>query len=340
MEALKKGVLLVFLLIVVMPLYSVDAESSEVVVAVTHPALKSLATAIGGNRVRVIMLIPQGVDVHHYEPPALELLALLREVDIVVMTGPSHLPIEMKIEELHRSKLYNWILVHYPDYVSEGFKLLINPATGKENPHEYVLSMSGLRIIARSLYRALISVDPEGVEHYELRLASFLENLERIEKAVESSVKLSSVAKVGLLTPLLQYAVVDTGLTVSYIVIAEHDIPLEIRDIVKAASDYGKLYDVLVISDEELVKHQQVVEELVRRGVRVVVVPLSTLVREAPELVPLAIALSLSTPHISVELAGGQDVSLYYLTAISAVLAAVITILYVFKLKSHGRTAR
>lgn len=337
-----KSALLVLLAVTLLISHTAGASSGEVVVAITHPSLKSVVTAIGGARVRVIVLVPPGVDAHHYEPPTSELLALLRDADVVVMTGPSHLPVEHRVEELHKTGLYRWILIDYEEYVDEGLELLVNPATGRENPHEYVLSITGLRIVATSVYRALSSLDPGGAGYYESRLRSYLEHLEKLEKVVKTTARSPGVARVGLFTPILQYAASDTGLLVTYVVLAEHEAPLEARDVAKAAENYGKQYDVLVVSDEELAKYRQAVEELLRRGVKVVAVPLSTLAYETPELVPLVIATGLGTLQIPVVGAAGGPIDLSGYVAISLPLLAVILalVLYILRLRSLGKAAK
>ncbi|MEM1527892.1 MAG: hypothetical protein QXS62_04195 [Sulfolobales archaeon] len=48
-------------------------------------------------RVRMLALMPSEVDPHHYEQPAQEVITLLKDAKVVFMTGPSHLPIEMKL---------------------------------------------------------------------------------------------------------------------------------------------------------------------------------------------------------------------------------------------------
>lgn len=311
------------------------ANAEEVVVAVTHQSLKAVVEAVGGDRVRVLVLVPPGVDPHHYEPSAHEVMALLKDTRVVLITGPSHLPIEMKIEELHGLGLYSWILLTYQDYASEGLELLINPATGGINPHGYFLSLRGLKAIARSLYKVLTSIDPEGAGYYEARLQGYLSYLQRLNESLKDIVENIKAVRAGLVTPLLHYASVDAGLEVRYLVVAEHSIPIESKDVLNAIDGYEKHYDVLIVSDTELVEYQQAIKELARRGVRLAIIPLSALAQESPELVPLAIALSLSSPQIEV-IYGNEPNPLPYFYSILIASAVSLVVLLVYTIRLRG----
>ncbi|MEM0487248.1 MAG: zinc ABC transporter substrate-binding protein, partial [Sulfolobales archaeon] len=333
--------LLVLLLItaVIMPYQLVHADSSSVLVAVTHPSLLVIVNAVGGERVNALSLVPLGADPHHYEPPALELMTLLRDVRVVLMTGPSHLPIEERIEELYRHRVSDWILLNYRNYSENGLRMLINPVTGQVNPHGYFLSISGLRSIALSLYKALVALDPEGGDYYESRLKVFLNYLERLSSTIEYLVKDEKTIRVGLVTPILQYACVEAGLEVTYLLLHEHDVPLETKDLLDAINKYGVVYDVLVISDLDFTTYPQVAEELVKRGVRLVVVPLSKLLTTAPELTSLAIALEISTPIITVE-RENQTTNLHLITVILPLVAIVVLVTYVFMVRTYGASRK
>lgn len=318
------------------------AGSGELVVAVTHPSLSAVVRAVGGERVRVVVLVPPGVDPHHYEPAPSELLALLRDARVVVSTGPSHLPIEERIEELHESGAYGWVLLTYRDYSARGLELLEVPGTGKVNPHGYFLSLRGLRAIALSLYEVLTGVDPEGAGYYERRLRDYLGYLERLSEALESARERLGVLRAGLATPLLQYAVADAGLEVGYVVVPEHGIPIEIRQVLDALEAYGSSYDVLVVSDEELAEYRGMVEELARRSVRVAVVPVSALVESSPELVPLAVLLGVAAPQPESGRGAGETPSPYpYVTAaLLIVLAVSMLLVFALRARSLGAAGR
>ncbi|MEM4866252.1 MAG: zinc ABC transporter substrate-binding protein [Sulfolobales archaeon] len=336
--------LLVLLLItaVFMPYQLVRADSSSILVAVTHPSLLVVVNAVGGERVNALSIVPFGADPHHYEPPALELITLLRDARVVLMTGPSHLPIEERIEEIYRHGVFDWILLNYRNYIENGLRMLINPVTGQVNPHGYFLSISGLRSIALSLYKALVALDPEGRDYYESRLKVFLDYLERLDGTIKYLVRDEKTIRVGLVTPILQYACVEAGLEVTYLLLHEHDAPLETKDLLDAINKYGVVYDVLVMSDLDFITYPQVAEELVKRGVRLVVVPLSKLLTTAPELTSLAIALEISTPTITVSTVKQENwaTKLHVITIVPPLVAIVVLVTYVFMVRTYGASRK
>ncbi|MEM2307790.1 MAG: zinc ABC transporter substrate-binding protein [Sulfolobales archaeon] len=341
-DSSARDLLLVLLLITVILLSCQPnhAYSSSVVVAVAHPSLEAVVSAIGGERVRTLLLVPLGVDPHHYEPPALELVTLLRDARVVLMTGPSHLPIEERIEEIYKYGAFDWTLLTYRNYIENGLQMLTNPATGQVNPHGYFLSINGLKSIALSLYKALVEVDPEGKDYYESRLNVYLNYLERLNSTLKYLIKHVKTVRVGLVTPALQYACADAGLEVTYLLLREHDVPLEAKDLLDAVNKYGKIYDVLVMSDLDFTLYSEMVKELVKRGVHLVVVPLSNFLTVAPELTPLTIAVEIGSPSITIE-RWNEAMGPYIVIAITLPLVTtIVLIIYVLRVRIYGASRK
>lgn len=316
-----RAIILVLLaVLVVAPVYApLYADSRGVVIAVTAPYLEPLVKAIGGERVEVVSLVPLGVDPHHYEPPLSVLLDLVGRARLVVMTGPSHLPIEERVKELASDGYLTLRLVDYRDYLSAGLQMLRNPLTGGVNPHGYTFTLSGLKAVARAVCRALSEVDPSWSGYYEENLRSYLQYLDSLARALNRTSEGLGGTRVALLTPVLQYVVAELGLELGYLVLPEHGLQVEALRALNAANSYGKLYDVLLVSDLELAEYGDLVSQLESRGVAVAVVPLSRLVNSSPELVPLATLIALmsyrNVPRAPQE--GGG----YLLSVLVAVLA-------------------
>ncbi len=328
----------VLLLLVVTAVYTpLYAGSETVVVAVTVPYLEPVVRAIGGERVEVLTLVPLGVDPHHYEPPLSVLLDLVRRARLVIMTGPSHLPIEERLEELVSEGYLAIRIVDYRNYLSAGLQLLRNPLTGELNPHEYAFTLSGLKVIARALCDALSEVDSGWSGYYEENFRKYLQYLDSLARALNKTSERLRGTRVALLTPVLQYVVVELGLELGYLVLPGHGLQIEAPRALDAANSYRKLYDVLLISDLELAEYGDLISQLESRGVAVAVVPLSKLVNSSPELVPLATLINLMSYRGSAEARqGGGD---HLTTALVAVLALVsgVALGYVVRVVSPGR---
>ncbi len=279
---------LLLALLVASLLLATSRAQPAVKVVVTAPTLEAVVRAVGGDRVKVSCVIPPGADPHHYEP-TLEDLKALRAADIVVMTGPSHLPIEERVEELASAGEIEAVLVNYRDYVEYGLRLLELPS-GKVNPHGYMFSCSGLGAIARAVEKALEERDQGGAGYYRARLSAFLE---RLKGACEAARRvLGREARVALLTPMLQYVAEDLGLRVELILLPELGVEPAPGDVDRLVEAYRlREIELVLLTDREASEYSGLLEELRRRDVPYVIVPLfSSRLIEEPETIPLVVA--------------------------------------------------
>ncbi|MCC6046898.1 MAG: zinc ABC transporter substrate-binding protein [Desulfurococcaceae archaeon] len=328
---------LVSVMLVLSAYTSLYVSSGDVVVAVTAPYLEPVVRAVGGDRVEVISLVPLGVDPHHYEPPLSTLLDLVSRARLVVMTGPSHLPIEERVEELVSSGYLTLRLVSYRDYLTTGLQLLNNPLTGEVNPHGYAFTLGGLKVVARAVCRALSEVDPDGSEYYERNLGRYLQYLDDLAKVLDQLSRRLGATRVALLTPVLQYVVVELGLELSYLVLPEHGLQVEAPRVLDAANSYGRLYDVLLVSDFELAEYGDAVSQLRSRGIPVAVVPLSKYQDVSPELIPLVTLTALMIRGAHTETAGGGSDYLTFTLIAVAVFISGVALGYTIGVISLGR---
>ncbi len=262
-------------------------EQEPVVVAVTAPSLTEVVECVGGQYVEVLELVPPGADPHTYDPPLNELLSKLSRADLVVMTGPSHLVIEEKIRELEEQGMISVKIIDYTDYVAEGMTLLNNPITGKPNPHGYIFSYTGLEAIAKALAKALAAERPELRNYFQEKAGSFINMLAREESVVQEMS--SSAPRIGLLTPILQYAAADAGIGVGAVMLPELGVEASQQQIDDFISKWREgLFDVVVTTDMEASRLGKVVDALKASGIPVAVIPLSTL-KSSPHLIPVAL---------------------------------------------------
>ncbi len=299
-------------------------EREPVVVAVTSPSLAEVVEYVGGQYVKVLELVPPGADPHTYDPPLNELLSKLSQADLVVMTGPSHLVIEEKIRDLKDQGIINAKIVDYTDYVAEGMTLLNNPVTGKPNPHGYVFSYSGLEAIAKAAAKALGAERPELKDYFQERAESFISVLAREESAAQEMS--SSAPRIGLLTPILQYAAADTRVGVGAVMLPELGVEASQQQVDNFINKWREgFYDVVVATDTEAARLGKVVDALEAAGIPVAVIPLSVL-ESSPHLVPVALV----TAAKSVSTSSSQVPANLMIVATAAGEALVIVILTYF----------
>jgi zinc/manganese transport system substrate-binding protein len=312
---------------------TIHAEG-KIKVAVTAPSLTSVIQLLGGDNIEVVSLVPPGADPHHYEPPHAELLNTLRDADIIVMTGPSHLVIESRIEELVSSRAVNAVLVYYENYTDLGLQLLVNPRTDNLNPHGYVFSYSGLEIIAKAIVDALKEVDPLNSLYYDEKLEDFL-NLLHTMKSSASALNIGK-RRVALISPIMQYVAKDLNLSIAYILMPEPELEVTESDILHLIDLYQQGdYEVVIITDMEAIENTKILTLLTDYNVRYVTIPLSKL-KETPYLIPLAVAMSLASeyyePTATAQQSNFKDVLTYSSLVANAVLI-VLVIMFINKVR-------
>ncbi|MCD6428550.1 MAG: zinc ABC transporter substrate-binding protein [Desulfurococcales archaeon] len=265
----------------------------KISIAVTAAPLAFVASFIGGDRVAVNLLIPAGVDPHHFEPSTTFLVSSLSNVSIVLMTGPSHLIIESRIDELARGGIVKAYIIDYRDYVRHGLTLLANPRTGKVNPHGYLFTYSGLLAAASALAEVLEEIDPEHKDYYLSRLQEFESMLLKDNQTVREL--LPGSIRVALFTPILQYVISELGLRCTEVLLQEPEAELSesaLKELISAYSS-GK-FDVLLLTDFMATKYSKVLELLKSNGIPYIVVPISSL-ENTPHLIPVVVAGALNS---------------------------------------------
>ena len=325
-----KNILLAALFLALIAGLTVHAHaqaSDRVLVLVAVPPLKTVVEAVGGDRVEVKSILPAGADPHSYEPAAQELLSLVSNASLIVMTGPHHLPVEERLGELAEEGLLRVPILDYRDYLDYGLRILSIPDTGAPNPHGYAYSITGLRAIAKACAAELSRIDPKNSDYYEERLRSYLGKLSSLEERIRR-MGVEGV-RVVLGGPALQYLAEDLGLRVEGMILKAHGAeptPEDVTNAVRAVRD--KRVELVVLSDLELKDNPELARMLEENGVRYVVVPLLE-VSDQPELAPLLAAALLKS---NVQDYGGSATSLLELIAFPSLLANLILLLFLILL--------
>lgn len=178
---------------------SLPANAQEPLrIVATTTDLKSLAEAVGGERVSVVNLVPPNTDPEEYQPRPQD-LNRLREARLLLRVGADYdlwldkLAVQTKRRELQRGG------AAYVD-CSFGIALLdvrgteVGPsgghAHGSGNPH-YWLDPANAEMISAVILEALARVDPVNAKFYETRRLDFLkqlaEKLPQWEKKLEAA---------------------------------------------------------------------------------------------------------------------------------------------------------
>ena len=152
-------------------------------VVVTLDALFEVASVIGGDRVSVRNVVPDGAEVHHFEPSARD-LAFLSSADVFLMCGLGLEPwaagaldsagngglivgdVSLGIEP---------IFVSGGEFESDGGAFQ-GPGGAGYDPHIW-LSLNCAAVIAENVRDVFIIADPDGVEYFSSNCDAFVSRL-------------------------------------------------------------------------------------------------------------------------------------------------------------------
>lgn len=171
-------------------------EADKVSISVTFNALKEFATAVGGDKVEVSTIIPEGTEPHDFEPKAQD-LAGLNEADIFVYNGLGMEPwVEVSLQAADNDGLIMVEASKGVDPIKNLEEEEINEH-GQYDPHIW-LSLKGAGTMAANIKDALIKADPANKDYYEKNCADFVAALESLYSEFRD--KLQSAAKKDFVT--------------------------------------------------------------------------------------------------------------------------------------------
>ncbi len=325
----------IFIILSLTKVYS-GPENKQITVAVTAPSLVSIVSAIGGDKIKVKSLIPPGADPHHYEPSETDIVNAVSDTALIVMTGPHHLLIEEKIEDLYKKGFIKSMIINYKDYIDNGMIFLKNPKTNDINPHGYFFSLNNSKIIAFTIYKALSEIDPEDKDYYLTRYNEFKMLIDSIYSEI-SPIRKSNL-KIILLTPVLQYIAKDLNMEIINIVLPEYDIEPTEKDISEVINimRYRKVNFVLV-SDMEANRLRKMIDVLRHNNIKIIIAPVFTF-NKVPYLAPLITSSVIISDNYNIQNKNTNENPLNYFLLPSIVLnlvLALITFLLYYKVKNY-----
>ncbi len=214
---MKKTLVLILsalLLLAVMNSGCVDDEEDDelVSIVVTIPPQKEWVENIGGDNVKITVMVPVGADPHTYEPTASQ-MAAVTHADIYFALGSN-------IEFEHR-----WMdtLIEYNQDMlivdgSIGIELLeLDDHHDEEHDHEdhdphTWMSPVNVQIMIENFLESLVEVDPEGEQQYLENADIYVEKLETLHDEISDSLKNYSGRKFLIYHPALGYFAHEYGL--------------------------------------------------------------------------------------------------------------------------------
>lgn len=181
-------------------------QDERVVVAVTIPPEQEFVERVGGDHVRVVLLVPAGADPHTYEPPP-GVIASVAEADMYAAVG-SGIEFELAWKDKIASLNPDMLVVD----CSRGIDLISTGEGGNTgtDPHIW-LSPRNAKIMVENIREGLIAVDPENADEYNRNAEAYLEELDALDAEIAGALAESGVKKVMVYHSSWAYLARDYG---------------------------------------------------------------------------------------------------------------------------------
>ncbi len=168
-------------------------DAGKVKVSVTFNAIKEFTQAVGGDKVEISTIIPDGIEPHDFEPKAQDLVGL-SAAQVFVYHG---FGMESWVDDaVSAAGNKNLIIVE----ASSGAEPITNTNEeehGQYDPHLW-LSLKGAETEAKNIKDALVKADPSNKDYYEANCSDFVSKLENLFN--EYNKKFESVQKKSFVT--------------------------------------------------------------------------------------------------------------------------------------------
>jgi ABC-type Zn uptake system ZnuABC Zn-binding protein ZnuA len=166
----------------------ITAEKKLNVVSTVAP-ITSIVENIGGDKIALTGIIPEGMNSHTFEPVPSD-VKLLSQSDLLIVNG---LDLEIPTLNLARANLKKdaALLLLGERTISEKeyiYDFTFPKEHGHPNPHLWLNPQHAMRY-ATLIRDELIRLDPNNTSAYEANAAAFLKKLEMLDQAILDSVK-------------------------------------------------------------------------------------------------------------------------------------------------------
>jgi len=194
-----------------------DAASSEgLLVATTVSPITSIAASVGGDRIRVQGIVPEGTNSHTYEPEP-RVAELLSSADLILVNGLKLEDPTMELAEANKREEtpiveIGTVVLPESDYI---YDFSFPKEEGKPNPHLW--TDPGYAIKYAALIRDEFSkADPANASYYADNYAAFAAKANELADAVRSDQATVPAGNLKLLTyhDAYAYFAKDFGWTV------------------------------------------------------------------------------------------------------------------------------
>lgn len=153
-----------------------QTSNDKIGVVVTVGPQEEFAKRVGGDRVNVMVMVPQGADPHTYEPLPNQ-MKQVQDAKIYFIVGSG---IEFELAWMDKLTAMNPQMEVVN--TSQGIELLPNTEEHEGNdPHVWV-SPKNAKIMVENIYTKLVEIDPENKDYYQKNRDEYLNKLDELDK--------------------------------------------------------------------------------------------------------------------------------------------------------------
>ena len=159
-------------------------DDSRLRVVTTVAPLRSIVENVGGERVLVVGLVPEGVNSHTYDPPP-SAAADIARADLIVLNGLNlELP-ALELAQANRGDDAPILLLGDSALPPEEYVYDFSFPRSEGNPNPHLWTAPHLAAVYAELVRdALIALDPDGAAVYRRNSERFTARLAQLDEAI------------------------------------------------------------------------------------------------------------------------------------------------------------
>ena len=165
--------------------------------------------AVGGDKVSVTLMVPEGSDPHTYEPLPSQ-LAQVSDAKMYVEIGT---PLEFETNYMDKIKSAN------PDMLivnaSQGIQLIPNSAENEsdtKDPHDWTDPKNAM-IMVNNIYNGLVQVDPKDKDYFQKNRDQYIQQLQELDENTTKLLKGKKNTDILVYHPAFGYYAKDYNLT-------------------------------------------------------------------------------------------------------------------------------
>lgn len=185
---LFSGILVLFLIATLVACGSNEEESTKLKVVTTVAPITSIVENIGGDRIQLEGVVPEGVNSHIFEPQP-SLARLMSDADLIITNGL--FLEEPTIQLAEANKKEDTPILRLGDQAISReqwqFDFSFPESQGHPNPHLWPDPTLGLKY-AELTQAQLASMDPDNADYYRENLDEFRERIDAMDEAIRASV--------------------------------------------------------------------------------------------------------------------------------------------------------